>query len=161
MDSNYLALNEEFEETPAPTRTDATPEALSNLGLALQKKDSQAAKEFIQSTEISANMDHKAIALYLIVANHCEKDLVSDALSIFKDRGGQARPFTAGSRAYNATVQDEKLLQSIIGGENADGLYNFDGDFRFVRDYTWKRCISLGYSLILKSLIKNEDTFEV
>ena len=161
MDSNFLEQIEEYEGSPAPTKQDATPEALISLDSALQRKDSRAAEDCLRSPVISSNMDHKAIAMYLLVGHNCEKNLVSLALSVFKGNNAQARPQTAGSRAHNATAQDDKLLQSIIDGENADGLYDFDGDFRIVRDYTWKRCISLGYSLILNALITREDAFEV
>ena len=81
MDSNSLIQIEEFEPSTAPSRTDATPTALTNLVSALQDKDPRAAEECIRSPVISSNMDHKTIAIYLLAG---EKNLVSLALSVFK-----------------------------------------------------------------------------
>ena len=52
-------------------------------------------------------------------------------------------------------------MQTILDKENRDENYDTKGDFEIVRDYTWKRCISLGYSLILNSFIKREKEFKV
>ena len=70
-----------FGRNPAPT--DATPEALTSLVFAVQEDDRATAEESIRSPVISSNMDHKAIAIYLIFH---KKDLYSLALSVFKGK---------------------------------------------------------------------------
>ena len=161
MDSKQHLNELELGGSPASPAPDNTPEELFNLDAALRDSDTRGAENLLRTQAIGANMDHKAMALYLLVAHHWDKKFLELALGIFKASDVPTRPTSAGSRAGNATAQDEKLLASIIDAEAPDGLYDFAADFRIVRDYTWRRSVSLGYSCILRTLIRSENAFDI
>ena len=60
------------------------------------------------------------------------------------------------------TTQDERLLLSILQTADAKTLMrHHSDDFRFLRDFVWRRCVQLSYSCVLRTFVSREKDYEL